>query len=261
MKIAVVTSLNKRLFDEYGHNFYDTYNWKGFDLYTYTEDADWIAPKGATINLFDQVPECKEFVERTPPDKKREVRYDPDSGRRMAEFRLDAVRFCYKVYGYTNLILNNRGYDGVIYTDADCVFYKPIDARWAKKQLHRDDCMMTYLGRIGKWSECGFLYFNCKHPKTVEWAQRLHDVYTTDEIFDLQEWHDSYVVDQVRIEFEKEHGVKNHNIGWTSKNPNHLRFQRKTASHVQAWSVLGEIYDHCKGARKGDMKSPENIHI
>ena len=252
MNIAVVTSLNKRLYDYYGHKFYETYNWD-FDLFTYTEDADWIAPRGKTVNLFKEVPECKEFVERNA-DKKNEIRYDPLTRRRMASFRVDAARFCYKVYGYTNLILNNRGYDGIIYIDADCVFYKPIDVKWAKKQLHRDDCMMTYLGRIGKWSECGFLYFNCKHPKTVEWAQRLHDTYTTDKIFDLQEWHDSYVVDQVRIEFEKKHGVKNHNIGWTSK-------QRKGPSHVQSWSVLGEIYDHCKGARKENMKSPENIYI
>ena len=50
MKIAVVTSLNQRLFKEYGHQFYETYNWD-FDLFTYTEDSDWVAPKGKTVNL------------------------------------------------------------------------------------------------------------------------------------------------------------------------------------------------------------------
>lgn len=242
MKIAVVTSLNKKLYDYYGHKFYETYNWD-FDLFTYTEDADWIAPKGKTVDLFKDVPECKEFVER-------------NKDKPVESFLYDGVRFCYKVYGYTDLILNRTDYDGVIYIDADSVFYKPIDHEWVSSNIHKDECMMAYLGRIRKYSECGFLYFNMNHEQTKSWARRLQDMYSNDEIYQLREWHDSYVVDQVRIEFEKKHGVKNHNIGFTKKN-----FKGKGTGHVQAWSVLGSIYDHCKGKRKDNLRSPENRQL
>ena len=149
-------------------------------------------------------------------------------------------------------------YDGIIFVDADSVFHKPIDASWVEENLYRKDCMMTYLGRIGSYSECGFLYFNLRHPKMREWSQRLQDVYSSDEIFSLKEWHDSYVVDVIRDEFERQHGVKNHNIGFTHKTQ--ARKQQKYNGHVQAWSILGEIYDHCKGSRKTTFYSPENKH-
>ena len=256
MKIAVVTSLNQRLFKEYGHQFYETYNWD-FDLFTYTEDSDWVAPKGKTVNLFAEVPECKEFVERNKHrDPSKVIRYNAN-GQKMKSFKYDAVRFCYKVYAHTDMVLNGE-YDGVIFVDADSVFRKdkPIDEAWVKNNLVRPHHMMTYLGRVGAYSECGFLFFNLNHSEMKKWSKRLHDVYSTDEIYTLDEWHDSFVVDVVRKEFEKERGVKNFNIGFTAKKQ--LKLQRKFNGHVQAWSVLGGIYDHCKGARKVGMKSPEN---
>ena len=36
MKIALVTTFNKRLYDYYAHKFIETYNWP-FDLYVYHE--------------------------------------------------------------------------------------------------------------------------------------------------------------------------------------------------------------------------------
>ena len=48
-----------------------------------------------------------------------------------------------------------------------------------------------------------------------------------------------------RMKFEKERQTKNHNIG-----------DNKTG-HVQARSVLGPIYDHTKGRRKLNGRSPE----
>ena len=36
MKIAIVTSLNRKLYEYYAHRFYKTYNWP-FDCYIYHE--------------------------------------------------------------------------------------------------------------------------------------------------------------------------------------------------------------------------------
>ena len=133
--------------------------------------------------------------------------------------------------------------DGLICIDADSVFYKPIDEDWIKKYIHRDDCMMTYLGRPN-YSECGFLYFNLMHPLTIEFAKEMQDMYNNDLIYNEKEQHDSYIWDVVRKRFEKR-GVKNYNIG------------DNKVGHVQSRSVLGSIYDHTKGQRKIKGKSPE----
>ena len=82
------------------------------------------------------------------------------------------------------------------------MFYKKIDEDWIKKHIHRDDCMMTYLGRGNHYSECGFLYFNLKHKDTIAYANRMKSLYDTDGIYNLKEQHDSYVWDYVRKEFE-----------------------------------------------------------
>ena len=94
---------------------------------------------------------------------------------------------------------------------------------------------MTYLGRGGQYSECGFLGFNMKHPEIQNYADEMLRMYNSDEIYKLIECHDSFVWDHVRTKFELERDVINNNIY------NHKTF------HVQARSVLGMYYDHTKG--------------
>ena len=126
--------------------------------------------------------------------------------------------------------------DGIIGIDADSVFYKKIDTDWIKKHIHRDNCMMTYLGRPN-YSECGFLYFNMKHPDIQPYANRMKSLYDTDGIYSLKEQHDSFIWDYVRKEFENR-GTKNYDIG------------DGKMGHVQARSILGTVYDHTKGPRR-----------
>ena len=222
MKIQTITSWNNKLHKEYAHRFEKTYNWP-FDLLVYNEDVD----------MFDKIPDLKKFIEK---NKDREVE----------SFKKDGVRFSYKVYAYTHAIENaSSDIDGLICIDADSVFYKSIDVDWIKKHIHKDDCMMSYLGRGSNYSECGFLYFNMRHDQTRNYARYMKKMYDFNEIYSLSEYHDSYVWDYVRKVFESELKVKNNNIG------------DDKGGHVQARSVLGEIYDHTKGRRKIIGRSPE----
>ena len=220
MKLKVVTSYNNHLYNEYAHRFRETYNWP-FKLIVYNEDKD----------LFDKIPDCKAFVDR---NKKRKVK----------DFWVDGVRFCFKVYAYTHAILNEN-VDGLICIDADSVFYREINSKWIEENIHRDDCMMTYLGRGDQYSECGFLYFNLNHPKTKMYARYMRYLYNADLIYKLKQQHDSWVWDHARVKMEKKFNIKNHNIG------------DDLLGHVQARSVLGAIYDHTKGPRKVEGRSPE----
>jgi len=239
MRIQVVTTLNKKLYNSYAKKFFETYNWP-FDLTVYSEDMLDIPNTNIIVrSIYDEVPSCQEFVER---NKHRMA--ITEFKKKGNEYLKDGVRFCYKVYSYTDQLINNEDYDGVIGIDIDSVFYKPIDAEWVEKHLHRDDCMMSYLGRGNTYSECGFLYWNMKHPQTKSYAQRMKDLYDTDGIYNLKQQHDSWVWDHARVEFENR-GVKNFNIG------------DGKPGHVQARSILGPVYDHTKGPRKLKGKSPE----
>ena len=131
----VITTYNNKLYKEYAHRFKETYNWP-FPLKIYNEDEC----------MMKVLPELKEFVER---NKDRQPYSDYKV--KGKEFLTDGVRFSYKVYAYTHAIIN-EDVDGLICIDADSVFHKPIDEDWIKKHIHRDDCMMTYLGRGNHYS-------------------------------------------------------------------------------------------------------------
>jgi len=227
LKIKTITTYNNKLYKEYAYRFKETYNWP-FPLKIYNEDEC----------MMKTIPELKEFVER---NKDRQPYSDYKV--KGKAFLTDGVRFSYKVYAYCHAIINCN-VDGLICIDADSVFHKKIDEEWIIKHIHRDDCMMAYLGRGNHYSECGFLYFNLKHPDIKSYANRMLSLYNTDGIYNLKEQHDSYVWDYVRKEFENR-GVRNHNIG-DGKN-----------GHVQARSILGPVYDHTKGNRKLKGRSPE----
>ena len=188
--------------------------------------------------MMKAIPDLKEFVER---NKDRQPYSDYKV--KGKEFLTDGVRFSYKVYAYTHALMTEN-VDGLICIDADSVFYKKIDEEWVKKHIHRDECMMTYLGRGSNYSECGFLYFNLNHADTLAYANRMKSLYDTDGIYNLKEQHDSYVWDYVRKEFENR-GTRNHNIG------------DGKPGHVQARSILGVVYDHTKGNRKLKGRSGE----
>ena len=223
MKLLTITTWNNKLYKEYAHRFESTYNWS-WPYTVYNEDD----------GMYDAIPDLKAFVER-------------NKHRPSDNFLQDAVRFSYKVYGYCHAIQQYDDYDFIMGVDADSVFYHPMPEDVVAKKLYKEDCMMTYLGRGGQYSECGFLGFNMKHPEIQNYAKEMLRMYNSDDIYKLIECHDSFVWDHVRKKFELEKGVKNNNIG-----------DHKNA-HVQARSVLGMYYDHTKGpSRKSAGFSGEN---
>jgi len=221
MKIKVVSTWNNYLYKQYARRFKKTYKWP-FELEIYNEDID----------MYDKIPELKKFVDRnkiTIP----------------VSFLKDAVRFSYKVYAYTQSILESKDYDSIMFIDADSVFYKKIDVNWIKKHLHRDECMLTYLNRP-TYSECGFIYFNMKHGFIKQFASDMRKMYDKDLLFKEEQQHDSWIFDVVRKRFEDKYGILNYDIG------------DGRVGHVQARSILGKIYDHTKGTRKIKGKSKES---
>ena len=124
-KIAVITSFNTKLYEEYAKRTIATYSWP-FPLYVYSEDFDgsrlmemdnYDTKTIKVKNIFTLDPECKNFVER-------------NSHRKIVDYIYDGVRFCYKPFSIAHLILNSPKYDIVIWIDADVV--------WSTKKITDD---------------------------------------------------------------------------------------------------------------------------
>ena len=68
MKIALVTSLNEKLYHYYGHMFYTSFNWP-FDTYVYHEGWMPSNPPREFIhrNIHETNPDLQKFLDRNNP--------------------------------------------------------------------------------------------------------------------------------------------------------------------------------------------------
>jgi len=224
----VITALNQRLLTAYGYRFLDTFP-ETLDLMVWSEDELDIPHRRLS----------HAFVERN------KHRPQPRS------YKQDAIRFHWKpqaVYLTYNTVDRNK-YTSILWIDADTQFLKQIDQTWIDEHIATEH-IMSYMGRPDYYSETGVLYFNLKHKHTEQYIKDVWEYYVTGDIWDLQEQHDSYVWDYVRLRQEHDNNRKFRNLGVDHKVP---------GGHIQAY-LYGEWFDHAKGPRKKSGKSPENKH-
>jgi hypothetical protein len=128
--------------------------------------------------------------------------------------------------------------------DADTVCHSPITTDdLARLCPHDKD--LCFLGRRGKFSECGLYAMNLRSPRTRDFLTEFQRYYDQAEqgIFTLAEWHDSFVFDAVR----KHHPLVE--LDWSS----HLITGE---GHPLINSDWGAYLDHLKGKRKTTGRSP-----
>jgi hypothetical protein len=161
------------------------------------------------------------------------------------QFRWDAVRFCYKVFSVA--LAETMISDGwLIWLDADSHTHSavPLDAL---KTLCPRDSMISYLGRGESYhSECGWVAYNLDHPATRSFIRQFVGMYISDAIFQEREWHDSYIWDVARKQYQNQHRFHNLN-----PEPNN----KGLAGHPFINSELGRYMDHVKGQRKNQGQS------
>jgi len=166
-----------------------------------------------------------------------------------------AVRFSNKVFCVVNAVRNSKEYDYVVWIDGDTFSFRPIPIDFFKNVLPQDT-MLTYLGREnpklndgGKYPECGFVGYNMKHPEIQNFVNDWENLYVTDKVFKLLEWHDSYVFWHLSKIYRKEKNIQVNDIGYWKGVKGH---------HVFVNSELGEYMDHMKGKRKKIGTSSRN---
>ena len=251
MKYTVVTTFNADGLKEYGQRMIDTFeqHWPAeVDLIVCKENCNpQISNNNVKIyDLLQLSGPLNTFVERHrnnplahglagPPEV-----FDP-----RKSFRWNAVRFAYKIYAIS-LIANYTSGGWLIWLDADTITHSPIQLEDLDR-LCPTDAMICYLGRGEKYhSECGWVAYNLDHPNTRPFIQDLRSMYDTDRIFDLPEWHDSYVWDTVRRSYQDQNQF--YNLTTTMPRPGR-------AGHPFINSDLGRFMDHLKGSRKQEGRS------
>ncbi|HSO43625.1 MAG TPA: hypothetical protein VLR47_12445 [Rhodospirillales bacterium] len=126
----------------------------------------------------------------------------------------------------------------LFWLDADVRVFADVPQSFLEAMMP-EAALVSYLARP-KYSECGLVGYNLRHPAILDFIAAYEAMYTEDRIFALSEFHDSFVFDVVRRRFERR-GCKSYDIakGIGAK-----------SGHVFVNSPLGQYMDHMKGERK-----------
>ena len=268
-EITVVTTFHPEGMQVYGQKFLDSFAArvdKRIKLLCYAEDCTPTNPDLNQITILDQeqnLPKLVEFKNKWKDIPKANGKC-PWPERRPRdhhkEFKWDAIRFANKVYAVFDAC--ERSTDWCVWMDADSI----IHANWSYDdfaELLPDTSWITYVGR-GKgsatWPECGFYGMNLNDSVCQDFLAEFERMYEDADngIFNLEEWHDSFVFGKILNEIKFKH-------------PNVLDYtaelmltHAKTGGggHPLINTRLGQWMDHMKGARKFEGKSkPKDLVV
>jgi len=254
MKITFISSMNIDLYEQYGNVFlseFEKYSGDDVNLINVFEGE---VPeilidnkKAITIPLkSDEHQKFKKYFGRLWEANGLRIIYQKKTNNEQTfnldwDYRFNAMKFSFKIFSIFLALEHKRMGDNFVWIDADMRCLKHFNADGINKFMPDEDQIMSYLGRKNHYSECGFLGFNNNYEQTSKYLNRVKDIYTTGEIFSLDEWHDSWIWDHVRKEFEN----KGSNFKNISTNPN--------ADHPFVNSGLQEFFDHLKGPERKKM--------
>ena len=257
LKIAVVTTFHSDGLEKYAQRMINTFcdNWPSeIVLHLYPENCNPVIRdhNHVTLKRLEEVEELMAFKNtwQDVPKANGDVSADPvrslrkDAGK---GFKWHAVRFAHKVYAIFDCARTTDA-DILIWMDADTICHSPITIQDLYRMIPADS-ELCYLGRKGKYSECGLYAMNLRSPNVQAFLKEFQRVYDQAEqgIFQLAEWHDSFVFDAVRVKFPQ---MKQ--LDWAA----HLHDIRPTLGSSQGEghplinSEWGAWLDHLKGSRK-----------
>lgn len=254
--ISVVTSCSAKGWEEYGQRFVRSFaeHWPAeIPLHLVSEDdltsvaLEVPFPKQYRVmSLWSRAPQARAFHERHEFNPRmhgrermpKDVGWTPKKQDRGYNFRYDAYRFAKKVFAI-DLVAKEVECGRLFWIDADVVTFDDVPIHLLERMLPTD-VALSCLDRGDYHSECGFVGYNLDHPQCREFIAAFADLYASDRVFELQEWHDSWVFDWLRREMNIPTFAIPHN----------------SRHHPFVNSDLGKVMDHLKGARKAKGKTP-----
>jgi len=263
--ISFVSTFHKPVLELYGQRFIDSFSKnvdKDVQLFLYTEHCE---PKvdDPRIHVLEQannLPKLMEFKKRWKDVPKANGVCPPEIKARRPkdwhkEFKWDAVRFSNKVYAVFDAA-ERCNTDWIVWLDADTYVHSPVSYDQLRK-FTPERAWMSYLGRGKKWPECGFYGINLRTKPGKWFLKKFESVYEEAEtgIFKMDEWHDSYVFEEVRKKVQgKFENFPYYNISGDLINGE---------GHPFINSDLGKYFDHLKGDRKeiGKSNKPRDLIV
>jgi hypothetical protein len=226
-----ITTFNQRLYDDYAHQFIQTYidTKQTIKVICYVEDDTKFTdhPNFTFVNIFKEEPELRHFVTRH-----KDKTWIDDTN-----FLQNAVRFSYKVFAQYHASKLKKKF---MWLDADNIFIKQIPDNFMDTFIP-DDTFTTFYGR-NEYTECGVIGFNSTLDVSKIFFETYINHYIKDTIWDLPDKTDCHAFDNTR----KLVKVKERNKG------------DGRGGHVIARDKeINPYIDHKKGKRKYKSNSPE----
>lgn len=210
MEVTVVTSFSHKGYDDYGHAMVESLlrQWEGLRLQVYSESAipalAGLAAARDEVELHDLLrasPACADFLRRHANNAVAQGRlrvpnslWKPKDLERGYNFRYDAYKFARKVFAIE--AASRRVTTGwLLWVDGDVVATAPVSEAMVRDALRGD---IAYLDRGSYHSECGFVGYRVANPEVRRFIADFAALYESDKVFDLREWHDSWVFDWLR---------------------------------------------------------------
>lgn len=233
---TVMTSLNEKYWEEVAreNSHYLDQNWiPGEEIVIYHEflqlPKNNLSKRVKWIDLYGSCPEIREFGNKWKD-------HPHANGSDGTNFRLNAIKFVHKTFAiWHRAKVQRSGF--LIWLDCDALVYKKIDNNFIKNVFDKTK-IVSYIGRPGKYSECGFLAFNLDHPDTHNFLNRWETLYTSGEFINLSQTHDSWTFDLIRNEWNKPEYFLD------------LNKDALTRKHPFNSSKIGPYINHAKGDDK-----------
>lgn len=254
MSLCFVSSMNKGIYDEYGKRFIDEcLSYASSDLSLIIVFEGDIPSELASKKRLECLPLAQSnhhrflkffgnLYEANGVKIKRSKQPNGQIATRLErEFRFDARRFSFKIFSLRLARTHLGPTLPFAWLDADMRCLQTVTWQDILPFMPDQHQVMSYLGRTAfppdaPYSECGFLGFNPAHPELDAYLGRMEDLYLTGEFFTKKQWHDSWLWDEVRREFEAR-GSEFKNISGSAE----------TLEHPFINTGLGQFFDHLKG--------------
>jgi hypothetical protein len=172
-----------------------------------------------------------------------------EGGKIPYNWRMDAIKWCNKVYALTDLSLEIGEQEArggwLIWLDADTVTTKPFSEERVLR-LFKKGAELVHLGRKDiDYSETSFIAFNLDYQSPHYLLADLRGCYDIGEVTAYREWHDGFIFERL-LKIYIAHGLRVQNLS-----------QGAEGLAAFAQSPLSQYMIHYKGNLKNNVEEEE----
>ena len=174
-----------------------------------------------------------------------------EGGKIPYNWRMDAIKWCNKVYALTDLSLEIGEQEArggwLIWLDADTVTTKPFSEERVLR-LFKKGAELVHLGRKDiDYSETSFIAFNLDYQSPHYLLADLRGCYDIGEVTAYREWHDGFIFERL-LKIYVAHGLRVQNLS-----------QGAEGLAAFAQSPLSQYMIHYKGNLKNNVEKEEAV--